>query len=327
MMTTPAGPPDGELTVDVVRRRDVVPGAVVELTLARPDCTALPSWEPGAHVDVVLPSGTIRQYSLCGDPEELGTYQLAVLREVDSRGGSVEVHEKLHVGTRVALRGPRNHFPLRPGTYTILIAGGIGITPLLPMAHRLAQAGAPFELVYGGRSRGSMAYVEELLDAHGGAVRIHPEDTHGLLPLAEIIDRAPAGASVHACGPTGMLDALAPLVASRPDLTLHVERFTAPQDAPAAHQDGDGEFTVVLARSDRTLTVPPGTRLIDVVRTVVPSVPFSCEEGYCGSCETVVLEGEPDHRDTVLSDEERATNECMMICVGRSRSPVLVLDL
>lgn len=314
------------ISVDVVERRELVPDSVVELTLAAADGSELPDWEPGAHVDLVLPSGLIRQYSLCGDPADRSTYRLAVLREPESRGGSTEIHEKVHTGTRLTIRGPRNHFALHTGAHTMLVAGGIGITPLLPMARQLQQQGARFEFFYGGRSRAAMAYVDELLARHGDAVHLHPQDTHGLLPLKDIVTSAPSDCTIHACGPAPLLAALQAAVTTRPDVTLHFERFSS--SGEPATQNGEGNpFTVTLRRSGRTLPVPAGTRLIDAVRQVIPSVPFSCEEGYCGSCETTVLDGEPDHRDTVLSEEERAANDCMMICVGRSRSPMLVLDL
>jgi ferredoxin-NADP reductase len=317
---------DLALSVDVVDRRELALDSVAELTLAAADGGELPTWEPGAHIDLVLPSGLIRPYSLCGDPADHSAYRVAVLRDPESRGGSVEVHEKIQTGTRLEIRGPRNHFPLRPGQHTVLLAGGIGITPLLPMARQLRRQGAGFELCYGGRSRGAVAYVDELLTLDRDAVRLYSQDTDGLLPLDDIVASARPGCAIHACGPAPMLQALQAQVATRPDIALHIERFGPAGETPAP-ATGDSSFTVTLQRSCRTLPVPSGIRLIDVVRQVVPSVPFSCEEGYCGSCETAVIDGEPDHRDTVLSGDERAANDCMMICVGRSRSPVLVLDL
>ncbi len=313
------------LIVEVRRRRELVPGEIVELQLgaAAPD-SQLPPWEPGAHIDLVLPSGVIRQYSLTGTPGERD-YTIAVLRETDGRGGSAEVHDSLGVGARLEIRGPRNHFPLIPAPQTVLIAGGIGITPLLAMARQLHANGSAWHLHYGGRARQSMAYVSELGALSPTRITLHPQDEVGLIPLDDLLRDAPQDAVIFTCGPEPLLNAVVE-AGARFGLPVHLERFAPPEDAASPRPD-DTEFSVHLSRSQRTLTVLAGTRLIDVVRTVVPEVPFSCEEGLCGSCETTVLEGEPDHRDTVLTADERAANDTMMICVGRSKTAHLVLDL
>lgn len=317
---------DRAVTVTVVSRREPARD-VVELRLTATAGGPLPTWEPGAHVDLVLASGLVRQYSLCG-PTDADEYTIAVLRENQSRGGSLEVHEQVGAGDQLMIRGPRNHFPLVTAPHLLLVAGGIGITPLLAMARRLTETGASWELHYGGRTRASMAYLDvlaELAGRAGAPFTVYPQDEVGLLPLGAVLDAAPAGTAVYTCGPEPLLLAVEDAARAR-DLAVHLERF-GPSSVTAAPAGDDTEFEVTLQRSARTLTVPVGKRLIDVVREVVPAVPFSCEEGYCGSCETGVLDGIPDHRDSVLGQDERAANDCMMICVGRSKTPSLVLDL
>lgn len=311
-------------TVDVVARRGLANGSVVELTLAAPDGSALPAWSPGAHIDVILPSGLVRQYSLCGEGGK-AAYTIAVLQEPESRGGSTEIHNNIAVGTRLMIRGPRNHFPLVDADHIVFLAGGIGITPILAMARARASAGASWELHYGGRTREGMAYVGEVEALSGGLGALYPQDEVGLLPLQTIMSAAPKGAVVYVCGPEPLLVAAEQAAASA-GLELHLERF-GPSSTTTIEHSNDTEFKVVLQRTARTMTVPVGQSLIDVVREVVPAVPFSCEEGYCGSCETPILDGVPDHRDSVLSSAERAANNTMMICVGRALTPQLTLDL
>lgn len=304
---------------------------VVSLTLADPGGSTLPSWSPGAHIDLKLPSGTMRQYSLCGDPEDRDTYTVAVLREEHGRGGSMEVHDSGLVGRRLTVRGPRNHFALAESEHYLFLAGGIGITPILAMIREVARAGADWSLHYGGRTRTSMAFVDQLLAAGPERVQITPLDQMGMLPIAELLEQAQPGTSIYCCGPEGMIRAVgdACVDAGLADL-LHLERF-GPATGPTldAHTDDARatSFTVELRESGLELEVPADRTLLDVVREVVPDVGFSCEEGYCGSCETRVLAGTPLHNDTILSDEERERGDTMMICVGRSESPVLVLDL
>jgi ferredoxin-NADP reductase len=310
----------------VVAGRRTVAADVVEITLSDPSGQALGSWSAGAHIDVELPSGLIRQYSLCGRPGSTDAYTIAVLRDKAGRGGSVEVHERLVEGATVTIRGPRNHFELGEAKYYLFLAGGIGITPMLAMARQAASAGIPWTMHYGGRSRATMAYLSELAEIPGGNTHVVPQDEQGLPQFSTAIRELADGGAVYACGPEPMLRAVERLSDEllRPG-TLHLERFGA-KDGEPVDTAGAG-FEVELAESGVTLRVEPDARLIDVVRTVVPHVPFSCEEGYCGSCETRVLCGLPDHRDQVLSDEERAANDTMMICVGRSLTPKLVLDL
>ncbi|MER7913348.1 PDR/VanB family oxidoreductase [Streptomyces sp. NPDC096068] len=311
------------LTVrSVVREAEGVLG----LLLADPSGADLAPWEPGAHLEVVLPSGTVRHYSLCGDPGDRGTYRLGVLREPAGRGGSEEVHASVGPGTVLGVRGPFNRFPLVPAERYLFVAGGIGITPLLPMLRSLPPDS--WSLLYGGRSLASMAYREELAGLPG--VTLVPQDTAGLLDLDAALGGLPPSTAVYCCGPEGLLRA----VEERWPGPLHTERFGAPPAAPSAASpatvpapDSGGGFEVELRRSGRTVRVAPGRSLLDAVREVVPGVAYSCEEGWCGTCETKVLAGTPEHHDSVLGEEERAAGASMMICVGRSRGPRLTLDL
>ncbi len=307
---------ESELVVD---KKEFAADGVLALTLRHPLGEQLPAWEPGAHVDVVLGPDLERQYSLCGDPADRTAWRIAVLREPDGRGGSAYVHEQLGQGGKVRVRGPRNHFALRPAPRYRFVAGGIGITPILPMLAAAEAAGAEWSLLYGGRSRGSMAFCEEL-SGYGDRVTIAPQDETGLLDLASVLDDLPEDTLVYCCGPGPLLDAVQ---ARCPAGTLHVERFE-----PKVQETGaDTEFEVELARSGRTLTVPADVSVLDAVRGAGVEVLFSCTEGTCGTCETDVLEGDPDHKDSVLSDEEREAGETMLICVSRCRGKRLVLDL
>lgn len=306
----------------VVERRDLAAEGVLALTLRHPLGEELPAWEPGAHIDVVLGPDLERQYSLCGDPADRHSWRVAVLREPDGRGGSAHVHGQLEAGGKVRVRGPRNHFALQPSPRYRFVAGGIGITPILPMLAEAEASGAEWTLLYGGRTRNSMAFVEEL-SPYGDKVRIAPQDEAGLLDLAAELGTPQPGTLVYCCGPGPLLDAVEERCAQWPKGSLHVERFQ-----PKVQETGaDTEFEVVLERSGRTLTVPADVSVLDTVRSAGVEVLFSCAEGTCGTCETDVLEGTPDHRDSVLTDEERETGETMLICVSRCRGKRLVLDL
>lgn len=314
---------DKSSMAEVIARRDLIPGKIIELQLGMADGSTVSMWEPGAHIELSLPSGLVRQYSLCGDPAD-SFYTIAVLREEASRGGSVEIHEKLQVGSKLEIRGPKNHFKLEPGAKTVFMAGGIGITPLLPMMRKLSNQGKPWVLHYGGKSLAALAYLDALQLMDGNEINIYLKNETRRIPVQDIMaDLAPDDA-VYVCGPESMIDEVEQ-TGAKLGIRVCLERF-----GPVAGDKPEAtgvEFEVELARSAKVLTVPEDTRLIDIVRTVVPSVPFSCEEGYCGSCETGVIDGIPDHRDSILSAEEKAANECMMICVGRSLTRRLVLDL
>jgi ferredoxin-NADP reductase len=307
----------------VVASKDVVADGVVTLSLREAHGRLLPAWEPGAHVDLVLDGAPTRQYSLCGDPTDRTTYRLGVPREPEGRGGSLHVHDHLAVGDSVRVRGPRNHFPLIPATRYLFIAGGIGITPLLAMVTAAEASGTPWSLVYGGRRRASMAFLTELA-SYGDRVSVCPQDETGLLDLDDLLADPVPGTAVYCCGPEPLLTAVEQRCASWPPGCLHVERF-APR--PAGEDVASLSFAVELALSGLTLTVPADRSILEVVEEAGVGVLSSCSEGTCGTCETAVLAGVPDHRDSVLDESERAANDCLMICVSRSCTDRLVLDL
>ncbi|MCW2496855.1 PDR/VanB family oxidoreductase [Jatrophihabitans sp.] len=316
-------PTSSDLSRVVVTDRVERAEGVISLDLQAADGADLDAWTPGAHIDVVQPSGLERQYSLCGAPEERATWRIAVLREPAGRGGSAWLHEHVEVGTELAVRGPRNHFELVPAPAYLFIAGGIGITPLLAMIASAEASGARWRLLYGGRTAASMAFLPELA-RYGDRVTVAPQDTTGLLDLATFLSPAAAGTQVYCCGPEGLIAAVEQHCAADPGLTLHVERFS-PKEQPADLIDT--AFDVVLARSELTVHVPVGRTILDVVLEAGIDVESSCEEGTCGTCETGVLEGAPDQRDSVLTAAEQVAGASMMICVSRSRSATLVLDL
>ncbi|GAA4787959.1 PDR/VanB family oxidoreductase [Streptomyces ziwulingensis] len=312
---TAAGPGTRPLTLLVTAHETVAEGVV----LLRLEGHDLPRWEPGAHLDLVLPSGLVRQYSLCGDPEDTSSYTVATRLAADGRGGSREVHEQVQEGSELEVRGPRNRFPLTEAPCYVFVAGGIGITPILPMLRALPE-GTGWRLLYGGRSRASMPFLEEVekLDRDGGHVTVVAEDEAGLPDLDAFLADLPAAAAVYACGPEGLLTALADRLPEGTDLRL--ERF-----APRRGADGEAEFEVELRRSGHTLTVPPGTSILAAVRAELPNTPYSCEQGWCGTCQQRVLEGEIEHRDDLLTDSERG--DSLLICVSRARGERLVLDM
>jgi ferredoxin-NADP reductase len=309
-------------TCVVADRTDAADG-VVTLTLRDATGAPLPEWGAGAHIDLVLPD-LVRQYSLCGAVADRGEYRIAVLREPQSRGGSAYVHDELAVGSTVEVVGPRNHFALEPADRYVFIAGGIGITPILPMIDQAIAAGAEWQLHYGGRTRASMAFLDRLAD-HGDRVRVIPQDEAGLLDLAAaLVDVEHPDTLTYCCGPEGLLSAVETRCGAAGRERLRVERFSS---AIEADQDGDQPFEVEFSQSGITLTIEPGTSILDAALDAGVDVDCSCEEGVCGTCETAVLEGTPDHRDSVLSDGEREANDVMMVCVSRARSKRLVLDL
>ncbi|HJT96324.1 MAG TPA: PDR/VanB family oxidoreductase [Mycobacterium sp.] len=299
---------------------------VVAVELRDPQGAELPRWEPGAHIDLHLPSGLVRQYSLCSDPEDRAQYRVAVLRAPDSRGGSAEVHDTDLEGRMLEISGPRNHFALCEAQDYLLIAGGIGVTPILAMARELTKRRRRWSMIYGGRARTSMAFTAELVELDGH-VDVVPQDERGLPDLDTAIRACQPGTAVYCCGPEPMLQAVQSLCAQHlPAGALHIERFAAAATAGEARTE-DHEFEVELARSGQVLTVPADRTVLDAVLDVLPGTPYSCREGYCGTCESAVLEGVPEHRDDVLTEDEQAAGDTMMICVSRSKSPRLVLDL
>jgi len=303
--------------------KTVVADGVVTLTLADPDGGRLPDWTPGAHIDLVLPTGHTRQYSLCGDRFDSTKYQVSVLRENDSRGGSAYVHDGLNVGDMVGVGGPRNNFGLVPSKRYLFVAGGIGITPILPMLDQAERVGADWQLLYGGRRRASMAFVDRLA-RYGDRVVVRPQDEFGMLDLPAFLGRPDPTTKIYGCGPAPLLDAVTVACTEWPRYALRTERFVA-QDSPLAVRTAS--FDVELRRSGRTVTVWPQMSVLDAVETVGVEVLSSCRQGTCGTCESTVLAGVPEHRDSILDDAERAAGDCMFICVSRAVSDRLVLDL
>ncbi|WP_326836482.1 PDR/VanB family oxidoreductase [Amycolatopsis rhabdoformis] len=319
-MTARAGE-DLELDLVVAHRRTVAQG-VVELRLRDARGEPLPRWSPGAHVDLHLGDGSRRQYSLCGDPRERGTWRIAVLREDGGRGGSRWVHEHLAAGARLRAVGPRNRFVFEPAEEYLFVGGGIGITPLLPMIDAAHREQARWQLVYGGRSRATMAFAGELADRYGDRVRLVPEDELGRLDVTSVLPEPDERTLVYCCGPAGLLTALTDHGRTRgwDGADLRVERFTA-----AAASGPDRAFVVELARSGRRITVGAGESVLAAIRRAGVEVASSCEQGTCGTCTTRVRTGSVEHRDTVLDEQERATS--MTLCVSRAAEGALVLDL
>ncbi|HEX6355451.1 PDR/VanB family oxidoreductase [Actinophytocola sp.] len=306
-----------QLRVTAKRR---VAGGVVSLDLAHPNGGRLPDWTPGAHIDLRLPNGVVRQYSLCGDRWDTHTYRVGVLREPDGRGGSAFVHDRLEVGDVVGFGGPRNNFALAPARRYLFVAGGIGITPLLPMVRQADLLGTDWHLLYGGRTRSSMAFTDELA-AHRDRVTIVPQDECGLLDVAAHLPEPAADVKVYCCGPAPLLAAVERLCTGWPPGLLRSERFV-PKVLPAPVRTAP--FSVELKRSGPQVTVSNGQSVLDVVRAAGVPVLSSCRQGTCGTCETTVLAGEPDHRDSLTDDGER---DRMFLCVSRALSDRLVLDL
>ncbi|MDV9178263.1 PDR/VanB family oxidoreductase, partial [Streptomyces sp. W16] len=291
-----------------VAARETVADGVVQLRLEGRD---LPGWEPGAHIDLVLPSGLVRQYSLCGDPADTSSYTVATRLVEDGRGGSREVHEQVRVGAELEVRGPRNRFPLVDAPGYLFVAGGIGITPVLPMLRALPE-GVDWRLVYAGRTPDSMPFLGEL--AEFGADRVTV--VSGRRPeLDALLAELPEGTAVYCCGPEGLMAAVEERF---PDVRL--ERF-----APRAPLGGNAAFEVELRRSGRTLTAPADSTVLAAVRAELPGTLYSCEQGFCGTCQQRVVEGEVEHRDELLTDAER--DDSMLICVSRARGERIVLDM
>jgi ferredoxin-NADP reductase len=292
-------------------------------TFARAGGGPLPGAMPGAHIGVILPNGVERQYSLIDYGQEFSEYTVGVKRDANSRGGSLFMHDQLRVGTKVMIVPPRNNFPLKEDAdLVVLLAGGIGITPIYCMVKRLVELKRPWQLHYSNRSRADAAFLKELLQY--GDCRFHFDDESAgkFLPIGEIVAKAPKTAHFYCCGPGPMLGAFEAATAGWPAEQVHVEYFTPKFEAAA-----EGGVIVELARSKRELTIPPGKSILQAVREAGIQVPHSCEEGICGACETRVISGIPDHRDSILTESERKENATMMICCSGSKSPKLVLDI
>lgn len=291
------------------------------LELRWPEGGELPAFSAGSHVDLHLPNGLVRQYSLANAPRERTHYLLGVKRDPKSRGGSVSIHDDLRVGQLLTVSLPRNHFPLdEEAPVSVFVAGGIGITPIASMVQHLKWLGHSWQLHYSVRTRDDAALLDRVA---GAGLQLHVDAEAGaLLDIGAVLAAAPADAPLYCCGPAPMLDAFEAAAKALPGRRWTVERFAA-----AAPSASSGGFTVRLAATGRTLPVAAGQSILDALRGAGLSVRASCEQGICGTCETRVLGGTPDHRDSLLSDEEKRTNEVMMICCSGSLSEELVLDL
>jgi ferredoxin-NADP reductase len=317
-----------EFTTDlVVHRRHAAADGVVALDLVDPQGGDLPAWEPGAHIDLLLDEGLVRQYSLCGDPRDAKTWRIGVLLDPHSRGGSRYVHDKVVEGSSVRVRGPRNHFALVDSPRYLFIAGGIGITPIVPMVDSAQRAGSDWTLIYLGRRRTTMAFAEALYDSYGDRVTLCPRDEQGLFDLAAAL-REPADQTlVYCCGPERLLSAAEQHCGHWPDGSLHIERFAAKAPTAESPVEALESFQVVCQRSGVTVEVSEDTSILEALEEADIPILSSCLEGICGTCEATVLEGMPDHRDSMLTDAERASGNKILTCVSRSCSEKLVLDL
>lgn len=320
-------------SADILRHRVLVTAleplaqGVRKLTLARADGAALPGFTPGAHVDLHLPNGLVRPYSLInnGSGGAPATYELAIGLDMQSKGGSRYVHSDLKPLDELYVGTPRNHFPLVETKDPIFfIAGGIGITPIWAMVRSLQRRAAAWQMVYAARSRVSAAFVDEL-SRYPGSVEFHFDDERGCpLDVAAALARAPSNAHVYCCGPTGLMQRVNELCASRGKDRLHFEWFNAPA-SPLA--EGPRSFVLKLARRDIEIPVPADRSILDVLEEHDVIIPSVCKEGICGTCECRIVSGEAEHRDTVLTDAEREANEVLMVCVSRAKGDTLVLDL
>lgn len=310
----------------VVKAMGLEAERVLSLTLTAPDGAALPAWAPGAHIDLELAPGLVRQYSLCGDPADRGRWQVAVLHERNSRGGSEHVHTRLRPGDRVRASDPRDTFGFEPAGRCLFVAGGIGITPIAPMVEAAAAAELDWELLYLGRRRAAMAFIERI-ERHGERVTVWCSgDRGGRFDAASLAaERMRVGWTVYGCGPESLVAALERAAPPDGPGTLRVERFRVAREAILTADDGS--FEVELRRSGLSVVVPPGQTILEAVEAAGVTPRCSCCSGACGTCETTVLEGIPDHRDLVLTPDEREAGETMMICVSRAKTPRLVLDL
>jgi ferredoxin-NADP reductase len=310
-----------ELRVASIERRGR--GAIAIITLATVDGSPTPAWEPGAHAELRLPTGLTRHFSLCGPTGEGRDWRLGVLRETEGRGGSEYIHSTLQPGDIVEVTAVRNNFTLVDAPSYLFIAAGIGVTPFLPMFETLEQRGEDWRAIYIARSRDALVFADEL-EIYGDRVEFWPTDERGRMDVAGLVGAAPAGEAVYACGPVALLDAIEEGFPADRMADLHLERFRPRDPEPDRH---DAPFEVYLDYSELLLHVPADRSIADVVEEAGVEIETSCREGTCGTCETVVLEGVPEHRDVFLSHAERESNEVMMICCSRSKSPRLVLDL
>lgn len=310
----------------VVTGIDPVAKGIVRLTLAHHDGAELPAWDPGAHIDLHFVSrgvAYVRQYSLCGQTTDRHHWQVAVLLVPDGRGGSARIHDSFAEGDTVRVTGPRNNFLLVPAQHYLFIAGGIGITPILPMITDVCASGGDWRLVYCGRSADSMAFIDDVVAFGADRVLLQPSDIHGRADLTALIAHTHPATEIYCCGPESMLCTVDENCASRSPDRVHVERFARREYGLDRR---DTAFEVEFARSGVTVTVPADRSILDMAEEAGVDIDSSCQEGVCGTCETKVVSGTPDHRDEVLTADEHAADQTMMVCVSRSCSARLVLD-
>ncbi|GLE55433.1 putative oxidoreductase [Mycobacteroides chelonae] len=312
----------------VVRERSVVAADqdVVAFTLAAVGGGELPRWRPGAHLDVTLPSGAVRQYSLCGDPRDRYRYRIAVRRIPEGKGGSIELHDAVRVGDVLGVKGPRNAFPLATTGHLNagvrqfhFVAGGIGITPILPMLAVATERGLPWTMTYAGRSKESIPFRDELA-RYGERITVRTDDEDGMPTAADLLPPLHPDLAVYCCGPGPMLKVIRDAVAEYPGAELHFERFSAPPI------ENGVPFQVQLGGGGPVLDVGPQNSALDAVLAARPGTPYSCRQGFCGTCKVKVLAGNPDHRDTLLTETQRAEGQ-MLLCVSRADGGRLVLDI
>jgi ferredoxin-NADP reductase len=295
---------------------------VLSLQLCAPDGSRLPPFAPGAHIDLKLPDGTLRQYSLCGDPRDTSYYRLGI-RAVAGGLSSGFIHRKLRPGELLSISAPRNHFPLVEAARYIFVAGGIGITPLIPMMHQASASSRPWALLYCNRRTEDAPFLAEITTL-GGAISLHASDAGTRLDVAQRLGTVQDDTVVYCCGPERLMTAVDQATTAWPEGSIHFEWFT-PRSRPA--NATSGSFEVVCQQSGLTLTVTPNKSVLAALSEAGIEVARSCEQGVCGTCEVRVISGEVDHRDSILSTAEQAANRTMMICVSRARSQRLVLDI
>jgi tetrachlorobenzoquinone reductase len=289
----------------------------------RPDGKPLPPYEAGAHIDLHLPNGLVRNYSMILAKPDPGTYTFGIKRDPASRGGSRYIHDELRVGKTVKISPPRNNFPLKEdAAHTVFIAGGIGITPIWCMIQRLEELGRDWKLYYACRSRSDMAFLDTLEGMSSTQFHFDDEENGNVVDIAGIVRDAPKDAHLYCCGPSAMMQAFEAATANWPRAQIHVEYFT-PKAEPAAK----GGFTVELARSGREFFIPEGKTILEVLLDEGVDVDYSCELGICGACEQKIISGVPEHRDAILTEEEQAENKRVMICCAGCKTERLVLDL
>jgi vanillate O-demethylase ferredoxin subunit len=320
-----------ELTVRVARKLTEADG-VTSFELVPTEGELLPAFDAGAHIDVHLRDGLVRQYSLCNPPHERHRYLVAVLREPISRGGSAAMHDQVEAGHVVTISAPKNHFALAPAARTVLFAGGIGVTPILAMAEALSAAGADFEMHYNARSPERAAFRQRIASApYAARVHFHFDDGEAAqkLDVARALGAPRPDTHVYVCGPGGYIDHVLGAAAALgwPPAQVHREYFSAGSADTALDATGDTAFDVRLAASGQVFTIPVGRTVVAVLLDNGIDIPVSCEQGVCGTCLTRVLDGVPDHRDVYLTDEERAANDQFTPCCSRSKSAMLSLDL